>query len=348
MTLKNTQYETIMREYSRRQSENRRVLDDRRDEVFERFPRIRQIQEEIARSGADAVRAALSASTFAASGAAAGFHGSAGDPDLKSRIKALETEQQAILVKNGYPADYLKLPHTCPLCGDTGYVDGRKCTCFKKAEMDLFYSQPSLKNILQFENFDHFSFDWYSDRIKNEATGLTAKETARAAYDTAKRFVRDFDKKDDNLFIYGDTGVGKTFLSHCIAHDLLASSHSVFYFTAYDFFRLLADRTFSQPGSTDTGNEDLLECDLLILDDLGTEVTNSFVSSQLFLVLNERLLSQRSTIISTNLPLQDFSDTYSERTMSRIASSYTMLKLTGQDIRIQKKLSGGTANVRKF
>ena len=333
MILNNTQYEAIMREYSRKQNENRHILDARKEELSRRFPRLRHIQEEIAAAGAGAVRSALS-----------------GNPDagekLKNQVAQLEAEEKTILLANGFPADYLKLPATCPLCGDTGYVDGKKCSCFKKAEMDLFYSQPALKEILKTENFNHFSFDCYSDTMRNEATGMTARETARAAYDTARRFVRDFDKKDENLFLYGDTGVGKTFLSHCIAHDLLASSHSVLYYTAYDFFRLLADRTFSQSGSADSGNEDLLDCDLLILDDLGTEVTNSFVSSQLFLVLNERLLSRRSTIISTNLPLQDFSDTYSERVLSRIASSYTMLKLIGRDIRIQKKLSGGTSNVR--
>ena len=322
-----------MREYSRKQNENRRILDARREELTARFPRLRFIQEEIASSGADAVRASLSGDKNAGK-------------ELKERIERLENEEKSILLANGYPSDYLKLPSECPICNDTGFVDGRKCSCFKKAEMELFYSQPSLKDILKTENFSRFSFDCYSDTIKNEATGLTARETARAAYETARRFVRDFDEKDENLFIYGDTGVGKTFLSHCIACELLASSHSVLYFTAYDFFRLLADRTFTQSGGTDFGNEDLLNCDLLILDDLGTEITNSFVSSQLFQVLNERLLSRRSTVISTNLPLQDFSNTYSERVMSRIASSYTMLKLIGRDIRIQKKLSGGTSNVR--
>ena len=188
--------------------------------------------------------------------------------------------------------------------------------------------------------FDSFSFDYYSATIKNEATGLSALETARRAYDTAQRFVQNFDHKFENLFLYGDTGVGKTFLSHCIARELLRSTHCVLYFSAYDLFDMMAANSFSRK-DTGTDEELIYDCDLLIIDDLGTELTNSFVSSQLFLCLNERIMRRKSTIISTNLTLKNFSDTYSERTFSRIASNYQMISLIGKDIRIQKIFLGG-------
>ena len=121
--------------------------------------------------------------------------------------------------------------------------------------------------------------------MKNEATGLTERETARRAYDIARGFVRNFDSSFENLFLYGDTGVGKTFLSHCIAHDLLESAHCVMYFSAFDLFELLADSKFSRDKTE--GQEFVFDSDLLIIDDLGTELTNSFVSSQLFLCINE-------------------------------------------------------------
>ena len=191
------------------------------------------------------------------------------------------------------------------------------------------------------ENFEHFSFDWYSDTMKNEATGLTARETAKRAYNTARNFVDDFDKRAQNLFLYGSTGVGKTFLSHCIASELLKTAHCVLYFSAFDLFDRLAQTAFSRKSETDPGDDFILDCDLLIIDDLGTELTNSFVSSQLFLCINERISRRKSTIISTNLKLEDFSATYSERTFSRIASNYQMLKLIGKDIRIQKIFLGG-------
>ncbi len=177
--------------------------------------------------------------------------------------------------------------------------------------------------------------------MKNEATGLTEMETARRAYDTARGFVRNFDSSFENLFLYGDTGVGKTFLSHCIAHDLLESAHCVMYFSAFDLFDMLADSKFSRDKTE--GQEFVFDSDLLIIDDLGTELTNSFVSSQLFLCINERIMRRKSTIISTNLKLGSKISRIPipRRTFSRIASNYQMVKLEGKDIRIQKIFLGG-------
>jgi DNA replication protein DnaC len=316
-----------MREYNRRQTNNRRILEEHQKEAYLKFPRLREIDEDVATLSAAKARRLLTANE-------------SGIDDLRTAIASLALERRDILTKAGYPSDYLELSYNCPLCQDTGYVESKKCICFKKAEIELLYAQSNLQEILKKENFDHFSFDYYSDTIKNEATGLTAKDTARRAYDTAQNFVKNFDHSFENLFFYGDTGVGKTFLSHCIAHELLQSAHCVLYFSAFDLFDLLAGNTFSKKGSG-TEEELIYDCDLLIIDDLGTELTNSFVSSQLFLCINERIMRRKSTIISTNLKLENFSGTYSERTFSRIASNYQMVKLIGKDIRIQKIFSGG-------
>ena len=326
MALQNFQYDIIMREYSRRQSQVQHVLEEHRREAFAKVPRLLEIDQTVAGLSAERIRSMLS--------------GKPGSVDeLKEEVAALAAERTALLLKNDFPADYLEPHYFCPACQDTGYIDGHKCACFKKAEIELLYTQSNLAEILQKENFDHFSFDWYSDTMKNEATGLTARDTAKRAYDMARNFVRDFDSRFQNLFLYGSTGVGKTFLSHCIAHDLLESSHCVLYFSAFDLFDRLAQTAFSRKSETDPGEEFILDCDLLIIDDLGTELTNSFVSSQLFLCINERIARRKSTIISTNLKLEDFSSTYSERTFSRIASNYQMIKLIGNDIRIQKVFS---------
>ena len=315
-----------MREYSRRQSQVQHVLEEHRREAFAKVPRLLEIDQTVAGLSAEKIRSMLS--------------GKPGSVDeLKEEVAALAAERTALLLENGFPADYLEPHYFCPSCQDTGYIDGHKCACFKKAEIELLYTQSNLAEILQKENFDHFSFEWYSDTMKNEATGLTARDTAKRAYDMARNFVRDFDSRFQNLFLYGSTGVGKTFLSHCIAHDLLESSHCVLYFSAFDLFDRLAQTAFSRKSETDPGEEFILDCDLLIIDDLGTELTNSFVSSQLFLCINERIARRKSTIISTNLKLEDFSSTYSERTFSRIASNYQMIKLIGNDIRIQKVFS---------
>lgn len=326
MSLQNFQYDIIMREYSRRQSQVQNELEEHRKKAFQKVPRLLKIDQTVASLSAEKIRTMLQ-----------GHHGSL--EDLKEEIAVLADERKALLKKNGFSPDYLEPHYYCPLCQDTGYVDGHKCSCFKKAEIELLYTQSNLTEILQKENFEHFSFDYYSDTMKNEATGLTERETARRAYDIARGFVRDFDGSFENLFLYGDTGVGKTFLSHCIAHELLESAHCVMYFSAFDLFDLLADSKFSRDKTE--GQEFVFDSDLLIIDDLGTELTNSFVSSQLFLCINERIMRRKSTIISTNLKLENFSDTYSERTFSRIASNYRMVKLEGKDIRIQKIFLGG-------
>lgn len=317
-----------MREYSRRQAQSRYDLEQRRRAVYREIPRLKEIDEEVASLSAAKARALLGG-------------GTPGVEDLKAAISVLSHERTELLDEGGYPADYLEPWYVCPHCQDTGYIGSRKCSCFKKAEIELLYAQSNLKEILEKENFDHFSFDCYSDTIKNDATGLTARETALHAYQAATCFVKEFDSRFQNLFIYGNTGVGKTFLSHCIAGELLKSAHCVLYFSAFDLFDLLARSAFSKKADHTNEENFIFDCDLLIIDDLGTELTNSFVSSQLFLCINERIMRQKSTIISTNMKLEDFSDTYSERTFSRIASSYRMVKLIGKDIRIEKIFLGG-------
>ena len=225
--------------------------------------------------------------------------------------------------------------------GTPASADGRKCACFRRAETELLYEQSNLKEILLEDNFEHFSLQYYSDEAINESSGLSARQTAAFALKCAREFVAGFSDSFTNLCFYGDTGVGKTFLSHCIAKELIEAGFSVLYLTAFEFFEQLEQHKFSSSDESEEAYRHLFECDLLIIDDLGTELTNSFVSSQLFLCINERILRKKSSIISTNLSLEQFAETYSERTFSRIFSHYQMIRLFGNDIRIQKQLAGG-------
>lgn len=329
MPLQNIQYDTIMREFNRRQIKNKHDQEQRKEQAYQACPRLREIDEEVAAKSAATARKLLNSQT------------SSDLTELRREIALLAEERTALLGSLGYPADYLEPRYHCPLCQDTGYVDGRKCSCFRQAEIDLLYNQSNLREVLEKENFSHFSLEYYSDTIKNEATGLTARQTAQQAMEKAKIFIKVFDTSFRNLFLYGDTGVGKTFLSHCIAYELLNSAHHVVYFSAFDLFDLFAQNTFSKNVSRDMLDDYIFQCDLLIIDDLGTELTNAFVASQLFLCINERIMRKKSTIISTNLTLERFSENYSERTFSRIASNYDMIKLIGKDIRIQKLFLGG-------
>lgn len=329
MPLKNSQYDALMRQYNDRQLHNKHDLDLRVEKAYKEIPRLAQIDREIAAVSMKKARLLLGET-------------SGEDFNLEEQISALSRERADLLASHGFPPDYLQMRYTCPLCRDTGYVDNRRCICFQKAAIDLLYTQSNIRAILQTENFDHFSFAYYSDEIRNPVTGLTALQTARAAVKKSREFIRNFDTAFENLFFYGDTGVGKTFLSHCIARELIDTAHCVIYFSAFDLFDMFARSTFSDSPEAEDMNRYIFDCDLLIIDDLGTELTNSFVASQLFLCINQRIMHKKSTIISTNLTLENFKETYSERIFSRISSSYTMIKLIGNDIRIQKKfLTGG-------
>mgnify|MGYP000547965387 CR=1 FL=1 len=335
MALTNAQYDEIMRGYDKRQLQNKYIHDKRIEEAYRKAPRLREIDSEIASAS---VRQAYRLMDGDDNALAA----------LRLAIEDYKEERAALLSTLGYPLDYFEPIYTCPDCHDTGYIDGQKCHCFKQAIINTVYSQSNIREILSRENFSTLSFDYYSDEQKNPATGLSALATAKLAVTNCHEFIDNFENKPKNIFFYGNTGVGKTFLSHCIAKELMDSAYSVIYFTAAGLFDILAENTFGKRQDKDSDVfEHIYDCDLLIIDDLGTELPNSFTVSQLFICLNERILRQKSTIISTNLALEDIKSIYSERTFSRISSNYTILRITGDDIRIQKKLLnlGGTNDV---
>lgn len=327
MPLTNTQYDQIIRQYNAKQAAYQRTLDDHTREICQRIPRIAEINREIGSASIKKAKELLA--------------GQPDDWDLQTVITELSAERRQLLSDYGYPADYLEMQYDCAKCKDTGFVGSRKCSCFKQAAIELLYAQSQLSDILSRENFDTFDERWYDADDMDEATGKSALELARTAREQAWDFTQHFKDRFDNLFFFGHTGVGKTFLTHCIAREIIEQGHSVIYFSAYDLFDQLAKRTFHSYDNTPDLPDYVGECDLLIIDDLGTELTNTFVQSRLFLLINERLTRKKPTIISTNLEIGAFSEMYSERTFSRIFSNYTMIKLTGRDIRFQKKLSGG-------
>ena len=323
MSLTNSQHDAIMRIYSSIQTRNRHIHEDRVEEVYRSCPRILDIENEII-------------DLSAASAPLIVRGGSDAMESYQSRLAALNAEHDRVLASSGYPADYLDPIYDCPVCKDTGLVEGKPCACFKKKVVDMFYMRSNLKNIVDSENFSTFSFDWYSKDDIDAATGLSAYDNMLNVFDICKQFIEKFDTEFHNLLIYGATGVGKTFLSNCIAKELLDSSHSVIYLTAIELFEAFG--SFNDNDDPEgTAVESILDCDLLIIDDLGTELSNTFTNSKFFYCINERMLKRRATIISTNLSLRELSSAYSERIMSRLTSVYTMLKVFGKDIRIQKR-----------
>lgn len=332
MALTNSQYDQIMHVYEQRRLDNEYRLRERYRKAYALIPGLEELDRSVASLSVQKACRLLSGDDSALD-------------SLRGELHTLIHKKQQLLTSNGLPADYLELHYTCPDCQDTGYIEDRQCHCLKKAVIGLLYEQSNLQNILNKENFSTFSLEYYSRGHIDPKTGRSSLEAIQTALKVCHNFTDTFSAEFHNILLYGDTGVGKTFLSHCIAKELIDTSYSVIYFTAAQLFDLFAQNKF---GRREEQNPDIqghiYDCDLLIIDDLGTELPNSFTVSQLFTCLNERILRQKSTIISTNLALDDIQSIYSERTFSRISSNYTILRLTGDDIRIQKKLLnlGGT------
>ena len=323
MALSNSQYDAIMREYGRQQIENHHKLEERRQEIYARLPVVRQLEAEIAERSVACAKKLLE-----------------GDKSvldrLKEDLKDLREQKSLIIRAAGYPDDYLELHYRCPDCRDTGLIDGRKCHCFLQAQMKLLHAQSNLEDVLERENFNALSYEYYDDTEILPQLGITNAAYMRRVVAGCREFVRDFNKKHDNLLFTGSTGVGKTFLTNCIARELMDDFHSVIYLTASDLFDVFSRNKFDYDNVKDMYRF-ILDCDLLIIDDLGTELNNSFTSSQLFYCINERMNMSRSTIISTNLTLARLRDSYTDRVTSRIMSGYRIIPLYGGDIRLLKK-----------
>ena len=205
--------------------------------------------------------------------------------------------------------------------------------------MKLLHDQSNLEDILEQENFSALSFQYYDNKEILPQIGMTNADYMRRVVRECREFVKQFDKNHENLLFTGSTGVGKTFLTNCIAKGLMNTYHSVIYLTASDLFEIFSRNKFDYENAEEMRDmyRFILDCDLLIIDDLGTELNNSFTSSQLFYCINERMNMKRSTIISTNLSPARLRDSYTDRVTSRIMSGYRMIPLYGGDIRLLKK-----------
>ena len=329
MALTRDQFDVIANSYNDRQLNNKIKLNRRIEEVYEKIPLIKDLDGQIGVLAGRALRLSLSGNSSA-------------KDTLREDIALISEQKKAALLAGGYSADYLDEIFTCPKCKDTGFIDGKPCECLKAEVVRLLYSRSELKEILERENFDTFEYDLYSDDYIDPDTGISAAENIDAVVDHCHYFINNFDKTFDNLLFYGRAGTGKTFLINCIAKELIEKSYSVIYLSAVQFFDLLADYSFRRENNSvyrQISINELEGCDLLIIDDLGTEMSNSFTDSALFDCLNERLIHQKSTIISTNFSIEDLQNKYEERIFSRVIGNYNSFKVFGDDIRIKKKFT---------
>ena len=326
MALKNSQYYAIMREYEKRQLKNHDIQSSRYEEVYQKLPEFKALDESISILSVQYGKKLLNGDARALA-------------SLKEELEILRSSKKNLLISAGFPENYLEPIYDCPDCKDTGYIGNQKCHCFKRAVIGLLYEQSNIKEFPTEASFDNFSLDFYSPSIYDKTTGRSARTIMEDTLKICHRFIDTFGKEFQNLFFYGSVGVGKTFLSTCIAREIMDREFSVLYFSAPQLFSALSQPKFDK-NDVDAKNmsEHIFNCDLLIIDDLGSEYTNAFIAAQFCTCINERLIHRKSTIISTNLSLESIADLYTERSFSRITSSYALLKIIGDDIRIKKKV----------
>ena len=329
MSLKNSQFQAIERHYDLIRQRHRHEREQKLADIRKKIPQYAVLEDEIISLSASSARAAI-------------LRKKNDQEDYRKQMTARINEQKMLLKAAGLPTDYPDMTYDCPDCMDTGYIGENKCHCFKQAMVELLYDQSGRRELLEKENFNTFSVDLYSPE-KDRKLGISPRDNIKSILSLCRQFIYDFDEKGGNILFYGDTGVGKTFLTNCIAKELLDTSHTVIYLTAFDLADIIREKTFNRDETDDYGEtmfDYILECDLLIIDDLGTEMVNSFVQTRLFDVINERLLKRKHNIISSNLSVRQLQEIYSERVFSRVVSSYTVIKLFADDIRIQKALEG--------
>lgn len=322
--------DNILHGYEQTRLRNKRLLQDRTSEIYDKIPRIEEIDSKMRASYLRAARLNIS--------------GTKDDREEAQKIQSdnrlLSAEKEALLAANDYPTDYLKPIYNCNKCQDTGYVNGQRCECFISQIIDSLYLQSNLKNVLMKENFNTFSLDFYGKEAY-AGKAYSPYENITNILDTSKQFIKDFDtqgKERGNILIYGETGLGKTFLTNCIAKELLDNGHSVLYLSANELFEgILAEYLMNRKTELEELYNYIYNSELLVIDDLGTELTNNFVLSQLFEIINQRKIIGLSTLISTNLSMKQLRDRYSERIMSRIIADYTVFNIYGDNIRYQKR-----------
>ena len=300
----------------RRQAEDLRIK--RTDEIYAKIPEIKQIDDETTSLGGDMAKAAIK-----------------GGDDIESIIEStskklaeLSELKKTLLKENGYAENYMTDVYRCSLCKDTGFKGGSLCSCRKKIMSE--YDLASL-NIDGSNRFENFNLDYYSD-ILDERYNRSPRSQMKDVLEYCKNYADTFSLSSDNVLMYGKVGLGKTFLCSCIALTLAEKGYSVVFQSAYNIFEIISKNKFKYKKDYSEDVQRLYDCDLLIMDDLGTEFLTEYTHTALFDIIERRLVAKKPTIINFNLSPKDVEARYSDRIMSRLLT-FTHLLFLGNDIR---------------
>lgn len=321
MSYKRSVYIKAKEALSERKANAERDAEMRHSAAVALCPEIAKIEREMASHGAEVVKAV---------GMGA---------DLDEYIKNLamanlkaQAKRKELLKGAGFPEDYLDVKYTCDICKDTGYNKEFYCQCYRKLIRDIARQELGINSPLKKCTFESFRVDKYPE-VVDSVLGVNQREHMKNIYEYCKDYAEGFTTDAEGLFMYGKTGLGKTHLSLAIANEVINRGYDVYYGSIQTIMDKLEAEHFGRLPREDSIKEDILTCDLLIIDDLGAEFATQFTNAELYNILNSRMLSSLPTIISTNLDMKDIADKYSQRVASRIMGTMTGLYFCGKDIR---------------
>ncbi len=324
----------ILSQYNQKKISAEYEAEQRKQDIYKRYPKLQDIDDKLTKLAISTTKSLINNNDKELL------------KELNENINHLKEEKNKILKSLNIENNYFEPRYECKLCKDTGYITNKDytttmCSCLKQKLYDEQYNKANISN-LDTQNFNNFSDLLYSDKVDENKyrTNISPRENINLIKDICQRFIDNFDDKNQkNLLFTGNTGLGKTFLSSCIANEIIKKGKNVLYQTAPVMLDSIIDYRFGKSNSTNI-LASILNVDLLIIDDLGTECMNNMKFSEMFNIINTRLLNQNKitkTIISTNLSLKELYANYDERIVSRIVGNYDICYFFGDDIRFKKR-----------
>lgn len=318
-------FKRIRAEYEGKAFRAQANADERREELYGAIPELRPLDAQRSAFGLRIMQTALSNGNTEAMISA-----------LREENERMSQTRGVLLEAHGYPRDYDEVRYECMQCRDTGYVGIRMCRCMHRALIEAGMESSGLASLMRTQSFDNFSLEYYAEDPK---AYRVMEEHYRNLYQYAHRFSIEQGKPmPSNLLFLGGTGLGKTHLSTAVARVVIERGYDVYYNSAVGLVSDFESRRFGNGLAAETSDDiaRYVECDLLIIDDLGTEVVNQFTLSCLYYVLNTRLNRNRPMIVNTNLMPADLRKIYSDRIASRLTGEFSVLPFYGTDVRRQK------------
>ena len=315
-------YAAIRQELEQKRREAQRAAKQRKSEIYAKIPALSELDREMSLKAAEYSMRII--------------NGEDVDNEMKEALAKLSERKKACLLEHGLTGADFEPHYSCPVCHDTGVADGGYCSCFKARVIEENFNSSNIGKTLDYQSFDSFDLNFYPDE-KTDNYPSTPRENMKRNLAVCQTFADKFDFVKKSLLLIGGTGLGKTFLSTCVAKRLLMSGKSVIYISAVDFFKRIEKSRF------DAGDSDIRmfeSCDLLIIDDLGTEAPSVYTTAVFSDILDKRWRCGKKLMISSNNRLTDFERLYGERVFSRLAGGFECLLFYGRDIRVQKFMNG--------